>query len=175
MMNDRIGYIMHAVILDAWTENVGGDLQHYLDSKPNWDDIEWQAWDIAASYFETKGNSNDQHRNKEHNQQKTNQLVFNRDAMQYWILVHAMNYRMVDVVVDGLTFWIPVFQACGKHKYSSYLSKFLFRLKHYPAPLRATVLNCWLCNPSGHTNKFHPVDWLVELMNLYTKVSRCIL
>ena len=39
MMNDAIGYIMHAIVLDAWTENVGGDLQCYVDSKPSGDDI----------------------------------------------------------------------------------------------------------------------------------------
>ncbi len=37
-----------------------------MDSKPSWDDDEWQAKDIAINYFETKGNLNDQHQNKEH-------------------------------------------------------------------------------------------------------------
>ncbi len=61
MMNDGIGYVTQAVILDAWAENVGGDLVQYMDSKPGWDDVKWWAKDITINYFETKGNSNDWH------------------------------------------------------------------------------------------------------------------
>src|SRR5260370_12974428 len=32
MMNDGTGYITCVVILDAWVENVGGDLEQYADS-----------------------------------------------------------------------------------------------------------------------------------------------
>ena len=81
-----------------------------------------------------------------------------------------MNNGMMDIVLDALSFWIPIFHACGKYKYALYLANFLFRLKHYPAPLRQAVLKCWLCNPSGKPKGFRPIDWLVELMNLYTKV-----
>src|ERR1700723_3874739 len=28
----------------------------------------------------------------------------------------------------------------------------------------------WLCNPTGKADGFRGIDWLVELMNLYTKV-----
>ena len=28
-----------------------------------------------------------------------------------------------------------------------------------------------LVNPSGQPNGFRPVDWIIELLNLYTKVS----
>ncbi|KAF8325574.1 uncharacterized protein EI90DRAFT_2931897 [Cantharellus anzutake] len=31
-------------------------------------------------------------------------------------------------------------------------------------------MRCWLCCPSGKEGTFRAVDWLVELMNLYTKV-----
>jgi len=51
-----------------------------------------------------------------------NQVLFNHDTMYYRILVHAMNYGMVDVIVNILSFWVPVFQACGKHKYTRHLS-----------------------------------------------------
>ena len=142
-----------------------------MDSKPGWDDVEQWAKDITINYFETKGNLNDQHQNKDRDEWKMNQLIFNQDAMQYWVLIHVMNHGMVDVVIDVLSFWIPIFQACGKHKYSLYLSKFLFKLNHYLVPLRTAVMKCWLCNPLGKVNGFCPVDWLMELMNLYTKVS----
>jgi len=98
-----------------------------------------------------------------------NQVLFNRNAMYYCILVHAMNYGMVNVIVDILSFWVLVFQACGKHKYAAHLSKFSFQLKHFPIALRE-VMTCWLCCPSGKEGGFQVIDWLVELMNLYTKV-----
>ncbi|KAF8335733.1 uncharacterized protein EI90DRAFT_3152773 [Cantharellus anzutake] len=146
MMNDGINYITQCTILDAWTENVGGDLQKFVESKPSLEVIQRRAEHIAKEYFETK------------------------DAMYYRILVHAMNHGMVDVVVDILSFWIPIFQACGKHKYASYLLNFLFKLQQYPAPLRTAIMRCWLCNPAGKKAGFRAIDWLVELMNLYIKV-----
>src|SRR5260370_42686014 len=99
-----------------------------------------------------------------------NQVLFNFNAMYYHILVHAMNYGMVNVIVDILSFWVPVFQACGKHKYARHLSRFSFQLKHFPMELREAVMRCWLCCPSGKEGGFWVIDWLVELMNLYMKV-----
>jgi len=31
----------------------------------------------------------------------------------------------------------------------------------------------WLVNPTGTRDGFRSVDWVVELMNLYTKARRC--
>ncbi|KAF9503530.1 hypothetical protein BS47DRAFT_1264189, partial [Hydnum rufescens UP504] len=33
---------------------------------------------------------------------------------------------------------------------------------------RAVCLN-WLCNPTGHPDGFHVIDWVVEIDNLYIK------
>ena len=96
-----------------------------------------------------------------------NQVLFNCDAMYYQILVHAMSHGMIDV----LSFWVPVFQACGKHKYATHLAQFSFQLKHLPMALREAVMSCWLCCPSGKEGGFWAIDWLVELMNLYMKVQ----
>src|SRR5258708_13875991 len=112
----------------------------------------------------------DQRHKKDFDQHQNNQILFNREAMYHCILVHAMNNGMMDIVLDALSFWIPIFHACGKYKYASYLANFLFCLKHYPAPLRQAMLKCWLCNLSGKPKGFRPIDWLVELMNLYMKV-----
>ncbi len=77
---------------------------------------------------------------------------------------------MVDIIVNVLSFWVLVFQACGKHKYMTHLSQFLFQLKHLPTALREAMMTCWLCSPSGKEGGFQAIDWLMELMNLYMKV-----
>ncbi|KAF8341602.1 uncharacterized protein EI90DRAFT_2881729, partial [Cantharellus anzutake] len=170
MMNDGIMFITRSTILDAWTENIGGDLQNYAESKPDWGDIERRAKIIVSEYFETNTISSDQRRNRQCDERWMNQVLFNRDSMYYRILVHAMNHGMVDIIINVLSFWVPVFQACGKYKYAKHLSKFLFQLNQLPEPLKEAVMRCWLCCPSGKEGTFRAVDWLVELMNLYTKV-----
>ncbi len=132
-----------------WAKNIGGDLEKYVKSEPSWDDIEKHSKVIASEYFVTKEVGGNQRQNKDMDQQKNNQILFNQDAMYYQILVHAMNNGMVDIVADSLSFWVPIFRGCGKFKYASYLTNFLYKLKHYPEPLRQAVLKCWLCNPLG--------------------------
>src|SRR5260370_24205600 len=100
-----------------------------------------------------------------------NQFLFNHDAMHYCILVHAMNYEMVNVIVNVLSFWAPMFKACGKHKYSTHLTKFSFQLKNLPIALREAVMRCWLCCPSGKEGGFQVIDWLFAFMNLYTRCN----
>ena len=73
---------------------------------------------------------------------------------------------------DLLWHWVPMFLACGKHKYATHLSKFLWDLHTvYPSRLAGAIENNWLCNPTGTVNGFRGVDWWIELNNLYTKVS----
>ena len=67
-MNDSIGYITCTVILDAWSKNVGGNLQKYIESKPTWDNIKEQSCTIASDYFKTKGTMYDQQHKKEFDQ-----------------------------------------------------------------------------------------------------------
>ena len=72
---------------------------------------------------------------------------------------------------DLLWHWVPMFLACGKHKYAMHLSKFLQDLySAYPHQLVHAIEMNWLCNPAGKSDGFQGVDWLVELNNLYTKV-----
>ncbi|KAF8316520.1 uncharacterized protein EI90DRAFT_3134333 [Cantharellus anzutake] len=170
MMNDGLNYVTQCTILDVWAENVGGDLEKFITSKPSLEEISQCAYQITTEYFETKQHTRDWLQRKEQDQRHMNQVMFNRDAMYYHILMHAMNFGMVDVVINVLAFWIPIFQGCGKHKYVSFLSNFLFKLHQYPAPLQEAIKRYWLCNPLGKEGGFQAIDWLVELMNLYIKV-----
>ncbi|KAF8333484.1 uncharacterized protein EI90DRAFT_2916867 [Cantharellus anzutake] len=170
MVNDGLNYITQCTILDAWAESVDGDLEGFVASKPTLEEIDRRAEEIERLHFRTKQNAMDQQQRQDQDQRRTNQLLFNRDTMYYHILVHAMNHGMVDVIIDVLLFWVPIFQACGKHKYATYLSNFIFKLRHYPLPLQEAIMRSWLCNPAGKGGGFRAIDWLVELMNLYTKV-----
>ncbi|KAF8340407.1 uncharacterized protein EI90DRAFT_2966224 [Cantharellus anzutake] len=168
MLNDGLHYVTQCMILDAWAESLGGNIKGFVTSEPTLEKINQHAEEITRAHFGSKRNN--VMNQEDRDQRRENQLTFNRDAMYYRILVHAMNYGMVDVIIDVLAFWVPLFQASGKHKYATYLSRFLSRLRHYPQPLQEAVKRCWLCNPSGKRGGFRAIDWQVELMNLYTKV-----
>jgi len=100
-----------------------------------------------------------------------NQVLFNWDAALYTLLALALNTGAVGLMEDLLWVWVPMFLACGKHKYTMHLSKFLWDLcDTYPERLSHIIQMHWLCNPKGTPDGFRGVDWLVELNNLYTKV-----
>ncbi len=65
MMNDGMKFITDTAILDAWREDIGGELEDYIESKPTWEDTEKRVKVIASEYFETKTNSYDRW-NKQH-------------------------------------------------------------------------------------------------------------
>ncbi|KAF8328255.1 uncharacterized protein EI90DRAFT_3017874 [Cantharellus anzutake] len=135
MMNDGIDYILRVAILNAWKEDMGGDIAGFLKSNPTLDDIKHHAQSIASKQFQAS-HLHERHRHDmEQDQVRNNQVLFNCDAMYYRILVHAINYGMVDIILDVLAVWIPILLSCGKHKYASYLAKFLARVKQYPEAL----------------------------------------
>ena len=60
-----------------------------------------------------------------HDMKCENQLLFNQVAMLYTLLAIAPNTGATGPLKDLLWIWVPIFLACGKHKYSTHLSKFL--------------------------------------------------
>jgi hypothetical protein len=98
---------------------------------------------------------------------------------QYFLLYeemsHALNYGDIGRVESLFTPWIYLFRGVGKHKYGHQMEKFMTDLHfHYPAKLQDAVHYNILVNPSGREGAFRGVDWVVELQNLYMKVSSCI-
>ncbi|KAH9176467.1 hypothetical protein EDB89DRAFT_2112841 [Lactarius sanguifluus] len=90
-----------------------------------------------------------------------------------WDLVVKISEEIVQkyvVTIEGLS------QACMKpetERDQQFENQTLF-MKNlhevYPPALSHLVRMNLLCNPTGKPNAFHPVDWLVERNNLYTKV-----
>ena len=68
--------------------------------------------------------------------------------------------------------WIALLKGCGKHKYARQMVKFLQDIHFvYPEPLRRAIRYNVLINPTGKAGQFRGADWVVELNNLFTKVS----
>ena len=92
--------------------------------------------------------------------------------MLYALFVLASNTGSIGLMKDLLWVWVPIFLACGKHKYVTHLSKFLQDLCNaYPQRLSDIIEKHWLCNPKGTPDRFRGVDWWVELDNLYIGAS----
>ncbi|KAI0725760.1 hypothetical protein C8Q72DRAFT_756050, partial [Fomitopsis betulina] len=93
---------------------------------------------------------------------------------QYFLLYEEFCWRTNAGDIGGLeavlVSWIPLFKATGKHKYASHMTMFLMNVYFvYPPRLRHAIQYNTLVNPTGKNHAFRGVDWVVELMNLFTK------
>ncbi|EGO28363.1 hypothetical protein SERLADRAFT_405934 [Serpula lacrymans var. lacrymans S7.9] len=114
--------------------------------------------------------------NEMHNQQHENTLLFNKYALHYEELTHAMNTGDIRRAESCIVPWIPIFKATGKHKYPTHMKDFLINLHYnYPPGLKCTIQYNILINPSGKAGKFQAVDWYLELYNLFTKTLHTLL
>ena len=103
-----------------------------------------------------------------------NNLITLGYLSQYIKLVHAMKYGDIGCIKATFLDWALVFKSICKHKYAIYLIKLMVDMRHvYPEPLKRVICINWLVNPTGQKDGFRGVDWVVELMNLYTKVRNC--
>jgi hypothetical protein len=101
---------------------------------------------------------------------RNNSLILAR-LIQYLELSHAMKHSDIGCVEASFFHWALVFKAVRKHRYSAHLIKVMIEMKYiYPERLRRAIRLNWLCNPTRKPDGFRAIDWLVELMNLYTKV-----
>ena len=65
-----------------------------------------------------------------------------------------------------------IFKSVWKHKYSAYLMKVIHDMKYlYDKKLQHIIQMNWLINLTEKPDGYRAVDWIVELVNLYTKVS----
>ncbi|KAI0743680.1 hypothetical protein C8Q80DRAFT_1107242, partial [Daedaleopsis nitida] len=88
----------------------------------------------------------------------------------YGELCYAMNEGDIGRFKTLLPSWIPMFLACGKHKYSTKTLLFMHTVHFiYPKGLKRAIRYNILVNPSGKPHSFRAVDWMVELLNLYIK------
>ena len=174
MLNDGITHLVKAHVTVCWEQTVGYNLDEFAKTEPTWDTIDDLGHQIFNEHFAGKDfNDLRDLPDSDRDRKRENQMLFNRDGLLYVLLVLASNTGAVGLMKDLLWAWVPMFRACGKHKYAIHLSKFLRDLRDmYPSRLGRTIEMHWLCNPSGTPEGFRGVDWWVELNNLYTKVRQ---
>jgi hypothetical protein len=140
-------------------------LEDYAQKKPSWDELVEISTCLVANYLDKPSHEDLEFRN--------NSLVL-AHLIQYIELAHAMKHGDIGRVEATFLHWAFVFKSVRKHKYSAYLIKLMVDMKYiYPEPLKRIIRMNWLVNPTGRKDGFRGVDWVVELMNLYTKVSNC--
>ena len=171
MMHDLIHQCGSARMLDCWHVEVikrnptCKTLHDYAQRTPTWEDLVELSIYLALNYLDKPHADDLEFRN--------NSITLAR-LLQYIELTDAMKYGDIGRVEATFLHWALVFKSVRKHKYATYLIKLMVDLKHvYPEPLKRAIRMNWLVNPTGSTDGFRGVDWVVELMNLHTKARNC--
>ncbi|OSD04071.1 hypothetical protein PYCCODRAFT_1444206 [Trametes coccinea BRFM310] len=149
--HDLIGHRWGFATLDDWAA-----------SKPDFEAVEGTAQSLVREYIE--GEDED---------------IWVREntvrTLHYLLLYEELSYTMnagdISRFETVLVPWICIFRAVGKHKYATYMLRFMHALHIvYPPGLRRAIRYNILVNPTGKPHAFRAVDWIVELLNLYIKV-----
>jgi hypothetical protein len=168
-MHDLIHQCGWARMLECWRVEVIGckptckSLEDYAKMKPTWEELVDISIYLALNYLDKPDAEDLEFRN--------NSITLAR-LLQYMELAHAMKHGDIGRVEATFLHWTFVFKSVRKHKYAAYLIKLMLDLEYvYPESLKRSIRMNWLVNPTGRKDGFRGVDWVVELMNLYTKVS----
>ncbi|KAG6908018.1 hypothetical protein DXG01_006485 [Tephrocybe rancida] len=161
--------------LDCWrieAKKMGfPSLEAYGASNPTFEELKSCAEKMCRTYVATK--DFESMRSQSSNvRDKVNKNL--RLRQQYFLLydeiTNKMNLGDIGGVETCFLPWIWLFQACGKHKYATYMRKYLRDVHFvYPEGLRRAVRMSILVNPTGKPGHFRGVDWWVEHNNLYIK------
>ncbi|THH23068.1 hypothetical protein EUX98_g8113 [Antrodiella citrinella] len=168
LMHDLIYQCGNARMLDVWRVEAQKrnrshtSLSDFAASKPTWDYIVAMSLKLVESYLDKPFAKDKLYRN--------NSLILAR-LLQYMELSHAMKHGDIGRVQETFMHWVAVFKTVGKHKYATELITIMNNLKYvFPPRMAYAFLMNWLCNPTGKPDGFRAIDWVVELMNLFTKV-----
>jgi len=171
LMHDLIHQCGSAWMLDCWCVEVikhnptCKSLDDYAQTTPAWEDLVEISMYLALNYLDKPDAEDLEFRN--------NSITL-AHLSRYIKLAHAMKYGDIGRIEATFLDWALVFKSVRKHKYAAYLIKLMVDMRHvYPEPLKRVIHMNWLVNPTGRKDGFRRVDWVVELMNLYTKVRNC--
>jgi len=141
-LHDTIHHTTWIDVLDCWRIEANGrgfnSRAAFADSKPSWASIIELSEAMVKRYL--PGEDFDEKREE----LKTKRdMVFENVALRkqhgllYLELSHAMNYGDVGRILRLLPYWIAIFKATGKSKYSAHMIRFMTDLDHvYPPRLR---------------------------------------
>ncbi|KAE9390679.1 hypothetical protein BT96DRAFT_1063542 [Gymnopus androsaceus JB14] len=99
-----------------------------------------------------------------------NAILYNRDALIYLKIVHAIKAGDIGHVINVFKVWMVMMRSKKtKPKYADAIFETLGRLATYPE-LRKFFLHNWLVNLTGKPNSFKEIDLLQEHQNFWAKV-----
>ncbi|KAJ3730829.1 hypothetical protein C8R42DRAFT_545138, partial [Lentinula raphanica] len=176
-MHDAIHHVVWTDILQCFVREVKTQydcdtLETFAKSKHGtWEKLVELSKQIVFKYLP---NRQLHHRNHQPDRERDfvfeNLAIRNRDGLLYLGFSRAISYGDVGRIIQLFPYLIATFAAVGKHKYATYMTKFLTDInRRYPPALRDAILSNWLFNQKGTADGFRPFDWLQELNNLYTK------
>ncbi|KAI0072064.1 hypothetical protein K474DRAFT_1678964 [Panus rudis PR-1116 ss-1] len=170
LMHELIKQFALARMLEVWRVEVHKcnsahtSLALFADSKPTWQDVVNLSLRIAKDYLSVPAMATSD------KLLRNNKIILAR-LLLYVETADAMKYGDIGRVEATFLPWASIHKTVSKHKYSAWLIKTRNDLMYvYPERLARAIRLNWLCNPSGKQDGFRPVDWMVELLNLYTKV-----
>ncbi|KAE9393457.1 hypothetical protein BT96DRAFT_959055 [Gymnopus androsaceus JB14] len=100
-----------------------------------------------------------------------NAILYNRDALIYIEIVHAIKAGDIGRVVNVFKVWMVMMRSKKTMpKYADAIFETLGRLATYPEKLRKFFLHNWLVNLTGKPNSFKEIDLLQEHQNFWAKV-----
>ncbi|KAI0717551.1 hypothetical protein C8T65DRAFT_804900 [Cerioporus squamosus] len=168
LIHDLVHQCAAGRMLDVWRVEASkrnaahSSLEKFAASQPSWEDVEALSLDLVSTYVDKPAAKDEDFRNSS--------LILAR-LLLYVELCHAMKHGDIGRVERTFLPWVFVFKKVGKHKYATELVRIMNLLNHvYPPRLARAIRLNWLCNPTGKPDGFRAIDWLVELMNLFTKV-----
>ncbi|OBZ72547.1 hypothetical protein A0H81_07974 [Grifola frondosa] len=174
--------IMHAGLalrLDSWrveAQKRNRDiktLEDLANKRPTLEALEEIANRISQDHIAGEGLDMFRLRNmpvSARDQQRENTVLLQQYLLLYERMTYAMNAGDIGMVEAEFPAWIALFKVTGKHKYATQMIRFLTDLHFvYPEKLRTAIRYNMLVNPTGKPHHSRGVDWVIELINLYTK------
>ncbi|KAL0058483.1 hypothetical protein AAF712_014833 [Marasmius tenuissimus] len=99
-----------------------------------------------------------------------NNILYNRDAIMYWLLVTSIKAGNIGRIVLVLRIWMVMMRTPKTMpRYANAIFETLGRLQEYPEKLRVFYLHNWLVNLTGRVNGFKEYDLLQEQQNRWIK------
>lgn len=139
-MHETIEHVGIVSWLDCWRlmakEKGFASLEEYAASKPSWDELKKCSEKMCRTYVATKGFASTRRKDtKTRDAAHENILLRHRYFLLYEEITYMMNEGDIGGVEVSFLPWIWIFQACGKHKYATYMRKYL-RDIHFKFPPR---------------------------------------
>ncbi|XP_006457382.1 hypothetical protein AGABI2DRAFT_79752 [Agaricus bisporus var. bisporus H97] len=164
--------------LDLWrimikksTKGSCQTVEEWATKEPTWDEIYHLSRELAAEHVAPPDMDELRNQRTENRDPiKENMMLMHRQFLLYEETTYAMNIGDIGHLEATFLSWIHIFTGCGKHKYAAELKRYIENIHfRYPKGLSRAIRMNILCNPTGRSNGFRGIDWVIELNNLYIK------